>query len=263
MLAGTLIVLATSPALADLRPLCPDRPGKGTSACTVDDGSFQIESDLFNETVDRAGGVETDTIFVTNPNLKYGVSDDVDVEADLSPDVIVHTRVFATRHAHTVSGLGDLFLRAKWAAIGNSGSDFALALDADLKIPTAAKAIGDGAVEGGVVVPISYALDDVWSLGMTPEIDLLKNTRDDGRHAALTDVIGLSRSLGDGVTLGVEIWGSKDFDPAGSSEQYSADLDAAWQPMFDSDLQLDGGVNFGLNANTPRTQIYLGISRRI
>ncbi|MBI3678069.1 MAG: hypothetical protein HY243_15780 [Proteobacteria bacterium] len=49
--------MASAPAAADLRPLCPDRPGKGTSACTGDEGYFQIESDVFNETIERSGGI--------------------------------------------------------------------------------------------------------------------------------------------------------------------------------------------------------------
>ena len=212
--------------------------------------------------IERSGGAETDTFLVTNPNLKYGVSDDVDIEANIAPDVIVRTRDLNTGKSHTVSGIGDLFLRVKWVAIGNSGSDFALAIDADLKLPTANKNIGNGAVEGGVVVPMSYALDDVWSIGMTPELDVLKNASDGGRHIALTNVIGIGRSISGGVTLGAEIWGSTDLDPSGSTQQYSFDLDAAWQPQSDPDLQLDGGMNFGLNADTPRSQIYFGVSRR-
>ena len=52
------------------------------------------------------------------------------------------------------------------------------------------------------------------------------------------------------------------FDPTGATAQYSFDLDGAWQPAGNSNLQLDGGVNFGLNHNTPDTQFYLGVSQR-
>jgi hypothetical protein len=165
-----LLALAASNAHADvnLRDLCPDRPGKATSACTVDAGYFQLESDLFNGSFQRAGGITTDTWFVTNPNLKFGVSDDFDVEANLAPLVLIRTHDSLTDMTRTLSGIGDLFLRAKWAAIGNGGSNFAFALEPYLKLPTARVGIGTGAVEGGLVVPISLTLGDGWSLGSTP-----------------------------------------------------------------------------------------------
>ena len=40
------------------------------------------------------------------------------------------------------------------------------------------------------------------------------------------------------------------------------DLGAAWIPSSQPNLQLDGGVNLGLNSRTPGVQAYVGISRR-
>jgi hypothetical protein len=255
---------AASPCLADngLRDLCADRPGRGTSACTLDAGHFQVESDLFNGTFQRAGGVTTDTYLITNPNLKYGATDNFDVEANFAPYEIVRTRDATLGTTTTAEGIGDLFLRAKWAAIGNGGSDFALVLEPFLKLPAAPRSVGNGAVEGGLLAPISLSLPDGWSLGSTPEVDILKDNGDDGRHAAFTNVIGLSRGVGAGVTLGAEFWESTDFDPAGTSQQYSFDLDAAWVPEILPNFQLDGGVNIGLNRNTPGSQDYVGITER-
>ena len=148
----------------DVRDLCPDRPGKGTSACTVDAGYFQIESDLFNGTFQRVGPVTTSTYYLTDPNLKYGVNADFDVEANIAPEVIVRSHNSTTGMTQTWSGVGDLYLRAKWAAIGNSGSDIALTIEPYLKLPTAPMGVGNGAIEGGIVLPVSIALDGNWSL---------------------------------------------------------------------------------------------------
>jgi hypothetical protein len=264
VLGLTISVACADRAFADdtLRDLCPDRPGKGTSACTLDAGYFQLESDLFNGTVQRSGAITTDTYYVTNPNLKYGVSDDFDIELNLAPDVIVRMHDAENGLTQTWSGIGDLYLRAKWAAIGNSGSDFALAIEPYLKLPTAQIGIGNGAIEGGVVMPISLSLGDDWSLGSTPEVDMLKNAVSYGRHLSLTDVIGIGRTIGSGVTLGAEIWESTNLDPSGTTQSWSFDLDGAWQPDGSPDLQLDVGINLGLNHNTPGSQVYVGISRR-
>ncbi len=260
-----LAVAGTAPALADdnLRDLCPDRPGKGTSACTLDAGYFQIESDLFNGSFQHISGITTDTYFVTNPNLKYGISDKFDVEASLAPFVIVHTHESLTGTSQTVSGIGDLFVRGKWAVIGNGGSEFALVLEPYVKLPTARIGIGDGAVEGGLVVPMSLNLGDGWSLGSTPEVDILKNAIGNGRHLTLTDVVGIGRGVGLGITVGAEIWESTNFDPTGTAQSYSFDLNGAWQPDGSPNLQLDVGINFGLNRNTPGSQVIFGISIRL
>jgi len=194
--------------------------------------------------------------------LKYGITSDADLEAEIVPYEIVRTHDSKADSTLTAEGVGDLFLRAKWAAIGNSGSDFALVLEPFLKVPTAPHTIGNRAVEGGLLAPLSVTLPDGWQLASTPEIDVSKNGLDDGRHATLVDVIALSRTVGAGVTLGGEVWESTDFDPAETTRQYSVDLDAAWIPKSLPDLQLDGGVNIGLNRHTPHSQFYAGISER-
>ena len=57
-----------------------------------------------------------------------------------------------------------------------------------------------------------------------------------------------------------ELWGAWNFDPAGTVEQFSADTALAY--AVTPYLQLDAGLNFGLNAVTPDVQGYLGISQK-
>ena len=64
------------------------------------------------------------------------------------------------------------------------------------------------------------------------------------------------------VTVVVEVWGDANFDPAGTVNQASFDLGAAWIPAKLPNFQLDGGVNLGLNRATPGVQAYVGVSRR-
>ena len=255
-----LAVVQTASADEDLRALCPDRPGKATSACTVDAAYFQLESDIFNGSFQRTAGVTTDIWFVTDPNLKYGVAENFDVELELAPLVLVRTHNSLTGTTQLLSGIGDLVLRGKWAAIGNSGSDFALAVDPFLKLPTARAGIGNGAVEGGVVVPFSLSFSDGWSVGSTPEIDVLKDALDQGRHVNLADVISVGRNVSPDVALGVEVWEDTNVDPHQTTQAWSFDVVATW--LVDPDTQLDAGVNLGLNRNTPGLQLYSGISKR-
>jgi len=256
---AAVLCAATAGNAEALRPLCPDRPGKGTSACTLDAGHFQLEIDAFDGSFQRTDGVTSDTYVAASPTLKYGVGDRVDVEATVTPYISRRTRDALSDT--TLSGFGDLYLRGKWNFLGDGG-DFAAVLEPFVKIATARRGLGDGAMEEGLVLPLSYDLGDDWSLASTPEMDILLNASGSGRHAAVADVIGLGRALENGLTLGAELWTSQDFDPSGAASQYSFDLDAAWQPRGDADLQLDIGVNLGLNRNTPGSQLYFGISRR-
>jgi hypothetical protein len=251
---------ALAPCKADdPRPLCPDRPGKGTSPCTLDAGHFQIELDAFDGTFQRADGVTEDTYVAVSPTLKYGVADTLDLEVAFAP--YMAQRDHDALSDVTVEGHGDLYLRAKWNFLDGDGR-FAAVAEPFVKLATATRALGNGAIEEGMVLPMSYDLGGNWSLSSTPELDLLLNAAGSGRHAALIDVAGLGRTLESGITLGAEIWTAQDFDPAGTVSQYSFDLDAAWQPKSDADLQLDAGVNLGLNRNTPGAQVYFGVSRR-
>ncbi len=247
-----------APAQGALRDLCVDRPGKGTSACTVDAGHFQIEADVFNGTFQGSDR----TYIYANPTVKFGLTDDIELEANFAPFVEVRTKDPGTGATTTVSGVGDLFLRVKFDILGNGAGDVALVVEPYVKIPTARDALGNGALEGGMLVPMALDLGDGWSLSATPELDILKNANDDSRHVALSNVVGIGRAAGGGVSLSAELWALRDLDPAGDTKQYSADLAAAWQPPGDPDLQFDTGVNLGLNDTTPDAQIYLGVSRR-
>lgn len=245
---------------SQLRSLCPDRPTKSASPCTVDAGHWQVESDIYNITILRGGGVTTTTELFTNPTLKVGVTNAVDLEASITP----YEQVTVTDHGITshASGIGDLFLRAKIALMGDDGGNFALAISPFIKVPTADHALGNGAVEGGVTGLLQFTLPDNWSLNFNPELDLLENAAGDGRHVNAIAVVSLNRPVSKTVTLSGELWTDSNFDPAGTTTQYSADFGAAWIPAAMPSLQLDGGVNFGLNKATPGVQGYVGISKR-
>jgi hypothetical protein len=62
------------------------------------------------------------------------------------------------------------------------------------------------------------------------------------------------------VTLSTEMWGDWNADPAGAPAQYS--LDFAAQKLLTKTLQIDGGVNFGLNRATPDVQLYAGLATK-
>ena len=254
---AALFLLAALPAqAADLGPICADRPGKGTSPCTLARGHAQVELGMIDESTQRRSSMTVDTGNAGALLLKYGVTSRMDVEAGMA--------LFQFQRAHTpagrfsADGVGDLFLRAKINPLRGDGP-FALVLGPTLKIPIAKGPLGNGAVEGGLVAPMSYDLGGNWSLAMTPEADILRDSAGGGYHANLTDVVGIGRSFGN-LALGAEVWSAQNMDPAGTVSQYSFDVGAAY--LFGRNTQLDGGVNLGLNRATPDVEIYFGISHR-
>ena len=255
VLLAVLLLGARSVRADDLKPVCPDRPGRGTSPCTVDPGHAQLELGLFDESFQRRSGVTTDAGNAGAALAKWGMSGRMDIEAGLA--LYQFQRLHDVTGTTTASGIGDLFLHAKYNPLDDGR--FALVLDPFLKLPTAGGGLGNGAVEGGLVLPMAYDLGNNWSLAMTPEADIQLNASGSGTHANLVNVVGLGHSFGP-LTLGAEIWTSQNLDPAGLISQYSFDLDAAW--LANNDTQLDGGINLGLNRATPDLEIYFGISRR-
>jgi hypothetical protein len=159
-------------------------------------------------------------------------------------------------------GVGDLFMRVKANLAGAEGGDFQAAVIPYVKLPTAKAGIGDGAVEGGAIMPISFALPLDFTLLFDPEIDILRDAAKPGRHANVQTLANLSHALPAGVTAYVELWGQIDQDP-GTTKQASLDLSVSWIAWPDKpNSQLDIGANIGLTSATPALQCYVGISQR-
>jgi hypothetical protein len=243
-----------------LRSLCTDRPTKSTGPCTVDAGRWQVESDIINATFQRNGGVTTDTYLYTNPTVKLGLTNTVDAELTLAPveSVVTHDHGASS----TLTGVGDLYARVKWNLIGDDGGAVSIALAPTVKLPTARLGVGNGAVEEGLIAPISVNLPAGWSLTMDPEIDALKDQDGNGRHANYSGLLSFSHAVSKTLTGSAEVWGQVNDDPKGAVHQYSFDLALAWIPAALPNIQVDGGVNFGLNNATPGAQVYFGVSRR-
>jgi len=243
----------------DLPAICTDRPTKSNYACVVDQGHFQYEADLVNYAHQKVDGTTTDVYLATNPTFKYGIAKDVDVEASIVPWEVVRTRD-SSGAVSTLRGAGDLYLRAKWGFLAGPDDKLTMTLLPYVKAPTARRGIGNGAVEGGVFLPVNYALTDKITLTTVPEFDALKDSAGAGRHFNTAQLVNVGYALPHDLTAYVELWGDWNFDPAGTTRQYSADAALTWG--ITKYLQVDAGLNFGLNRVTPSVQAYLGLSQK-
>jgi hypothetical protein len=252
------VLAASSAAAADDQPICADRPSKSTGPCTVPKGQWQVETGLIDWTRDKSDGVTTDMTAWGSTAIKYGVSSKADVELWLTPLETMSAHGSGVHEHH--SSFGDILVRGKYALTPDR-APVQVALDPFVKIPTANHQLGNGKVEGGLLVPIQIPIaKSPFTLSLDPELDLRADGGGNGRHLATQQVVNLGIQASEKVNLSTEIWAMWDWDHAGTGKQVSWDVAAAYLPS--KKLQLDAGANFGLKSQTPDVEVYTGVSIR-
>lgn len=245
-----------------MRSFSTDRPTKSDTPYTVDAGHYQYEADFLSWTYDHHNTAQTTTsnFVVGDPTLKAGLTNNVDLEMALAPLNFNQSHVRGTTTENTAAGFGDVYTRLKYNLFGNDSGDYALALTPYVKAPTAAHNVGNGHWEGGFYAPFVAALPRDWTLNITSEMDVLENTALNGYHTNFSNLINFSHSVFDpSVTGYVEFWSDVNNDQ-GASPQYTADFAVSW--VVKDNLQLDAGINVGLNKAANDLQPYFGISQR-
>jgi len=245
---------------AALRTFSPDRPTRSNGPLTVDAGRFQYETDLVSYTHSNTGGVSTRTFVGLDPTLKVGLTSRVDLELQFNG--YTNTRVLDPSTGSTLSradGAGDFVIRTKINLFGNDSGAVALALIPYVKLPTAAPTLGNNQIEGGVIAPLSIKLPAGFVLTLVPEVDVLRNANDSGKHTNFVGVLDLGYAVTDHLTVFAEVYGAAGTD-AHTPPAYTADAAVAY--LLTETIQLDAGVNVGLNRDTPNLQLYSGISQR-
>jgi hypothetical protein len=242
---------------AAIAPICTDRPTKGTAACTVPAGMVQIETDLLFRTRDSTGAERSDVLLYANPTVKFGLTDSSDIQINLAPRVEVRNRVAG--ETLTQNGVGDLTVRFK-QRLTPPGAQVQVALVPFVKVPTAARGIGNREWEGGLTASVQVPVGTA-TFTLVPQLAFLADSLAPGnRHAEFQGIVNLAYPVASRAAVAVEFWTSQDWDPAGTVRRYSAD--AALSHLLTDNLQVDIGGNFGLNRATPDVQIYGGISAR-
>ena len=256
--AVAVLIGSAAAAAADEQPICADRPGKATSACTTPVGDWQVETGFADWTLQKEGGERDTSLVIGETTVKYGVTDSADLEVDVTPWERASSRVGGLHES--ASGFGDVNLIYKQRLTASDAAVQVVAMPF-VKAPTAKHSLGNGKWEGGLLVPIGYSIPKTpLSLTLTPEIDWVADADGHGHHAAMAQVASLGWQATAKLNLSAEIWGAWDWDPAGTTRQASADAAAAY--LLSNDVQLDAGANFGLNRDTPDVELYAGVSKR-
>ena len=247
---------------SQLRSFAPDRPPKADSAYTVDAGHFQYETDLLNYSQTNFGGVTTRLYQALDPVWKLGLTNWVDFELQFNG----YQNLTATDNATGAAvakgaGLGDVFVKSKINLFGNDGGSAALAIIPYVKIPSDAPTISNGVVEGGLIAPFQLQLPHDFGLTLMSEVDALKDANDSGRHANFVDLVNLNHAVPGikNLSAAIEFFSSVGTDP-NTPPIYT--FDTALIYLLTSNVQLDAGVDFGLNRAAPAVQVFVGLSQR-
>lgn len=256
---AALLLCAGSAAAADEpSPICADRPGKATGTCVVPVGHWQIETGVADWSEQKSEGERDTSIAIGETTIKYGLTDRSNIEVDVTPWERATSRSAGGRESE--SGFGDINVLFKQLLTSPDAPVQVAALPL-VKIPTARHALGNGKWEGGLLIPVGYAIPKTnLAIGLTPELDWAADADGKGHHTAMVQVASLGWQATEKLNLSGEIWGAWDWDPSGTTRQASADGSIAY--LLSNDVQLDAGANIGLNRVTPDVELYGGFSVR-
>ena len=201
--------------------------------------------------------VRTSDWTIIDPTLKVGLTNTINAELQITQYESLTTKSAADRAS--ISGFGDTFGRLKINVLGDDQGAVSMAVLPYVEFPTARSGLGNGKVEGGIILPISFSVSGDFTILVMPEGDFLKNTVGSAYHAAFDFLVNVSHPLDKRWTSYIEIFTSQYFE-SHDSPVYT--LDEAVAYALTPNLQLDFGGNFGLNNVTPRTQLYAGLSQR-
>jgi hypothetical protein len=135
----------------DMRPLMP-----GETPITVDPGHVQLEVNLANATWQHDATTSTNSLDLFSFAAKVGLTRRIDAQFMFSPYSQTQTMAGTTMMSQA-TGIGDATARLKINVLGNEGGT-GLALVPYVTLPTGVDGLSNGAVEGGLVVPLAFEL---------------------------------------------------------------------------------------------------------
>ncbi len=260
---GGFTLLHPTPT-ALLRELTTDRPDTTESPITVDAGHFQLEMSFVDYSRSRRrGGGRAEGTALFPFLLKVGVTNRVDFQIGFDPYVIGHESEPGERSSNS-HGVGDTTLRVKFNLWGNDGPEpgfgkTSLGLMPFLKVPTAARDIGNGKVEGGLIVPFGVELPAGFSLSLMAEGDLVRDAANRRYGFEFVHTASLGRPLFSGLRGYVEYVG---IAPQRTGSGYRALFSTGLTYALGKNAQLDAGVRVGLSRSADDFNAFAGISFR-
>lgn len=254
---STLLAAVAHGAGGFSRDLSTDRPDATESPYTVEVGRWQAEIEPLRWSTDREDDVRVDTFVAGAVNLKYGLTESSDLQLILEP--YVRARVRSGGTAQTFDGIGDTVVRLKINLQGNDTAGLAWGLMPFVKLPTASNDLGNGNLEGGLILPIAFDLNERWGCGLMAELDLVRNEADNGYRTAIVTTATVATEIAPGLGLFLELANEA---TGGDSSDWAASFNTGCTFALSPDRQLDAGVNLGLTDAAEDFAVFMGFTSR-
>ena len=226
-----------------------DRSSKTDSPFTIDAGVFQIETDVFNYTLDRDNtsdaNVRVRTIIAGQTNFKVGLTNWMDLQ--IFPQAYVERRTSGADfgRAMTQGGFGDTTVRLKINLIGNEGGKFVLGILGSLKVPTNENHLGNSVYEPAFEIPINLTLPAGFTFFAQSRIDVLDRAGSGKRRVQFSNPVGLSRTIVGKLSGYAEF-----YDAVSTGDGYP------WVGTVDGGLTYQVAPNFSIDLNA-----YYGVTK--
>jgi hypothetical protein len=248
----------TNPVPAsEMRPLSTDRPDVSESPFTVDAGHVQVELDFFSVAHESVGNLDFDQLGILTSNVKFGLSDNVDLQLVLRPYVRaeVSGSAFGSAVSASESGIGDTDIRVKINLKGNDGGSAAIALLPFVSLATASDGLGAPDASYGLAVPLALQLEGGTTMSVMAQATGTKDA------SALLFSTSFSRTLAGSLGGFVELAGTRP-SANGRSLDWITTFDTGLTLGITSNVQLDGAVLIGLTEAATDLTGYVGLSVR-
>ena len=240
-----------------LRPLRPDRPGVTESPFTVDAGHFQLEVDALRLINSRDDEEQERTWKAAYSVFKLGLSRRTDVQLEVPLYKVEKQRTAEQPAWQNQRGFGDMTLRVKHNFLGDDqDGPVAMAVVAYGRLPTGRHS-GNGAIEGGLILPVNIELPHKFNLDVQVEGDMNFDYETRQHYAQVLPSVALDHEFSEVFSFLVEGVGQWD----ALHRRWGASVNVA--PIFtlNENLQLDLGTHLALNRRTDR-EFFLGLTFR-
>ncbi len=246
-----------------MRELSTDRPDKTESPFTVDAGHIQIETNLIDYIYDThnpdGSQKKQETISpLVETALKVGLFNNMDIQFFISPYTYQKTKDDTEKII--LKGFGDTLIRLKLNLWGNDGeSMIAMGVMPFIKFPTNGANLGNEAHEGGIIIPFGVSLPHDWSMGFMAEVDFNKSAANDDYHTEYIQSLTFGHAIVGDLNGYIEFFSNTSDE---DDSKWIATVDTGLTYGITKDIQLDGGVNFGVTRAADDINPFIGLSLR-
>ncbi len=250
--ATSLLPFIPNLASAELRPLAADRPDATESPQTVDKGHVQIESSLLAYRFNDANGTKNIRWSALETNIKYGVSDNIDLQVVLTPYIDNVTKT--NGNENSIRSSGDIQIRSKINLWGNDSSESAMALLPYFKVHNGR--LSNKEFESGVIMTYGTNISD-YGVGLQLQGDYLYNETQNQHDWVWSHTAVLGYDVNSRIEGYVEYIGEVDLK---NNYLPYASLGFTWQTS--ANFQWDIGSKFGLASKAQDFAAFSGFTSR-